>query len=604
MSGRPVGDAVPARASARVLVVEDSATQAAALAVLLENAGYDTVLARRGDRALELLRQERIDLVLSDVVMPVMDGYELCRRIKAEPGWHGIPVVLLTSLTDPLAIVRGLAAGADHYVTKPYDTEGLLARVRFVLQHAADPQRVVPAPVEIELLGTTFTIRATKEQILELLVSSYSDLVRTSEVVREAEQRARFLAEATEVLSSTLDARRVLSDLARLAVPRIAELSATDLIAPDGAREGVAVVHAIPGAPVLVARAAQEPDAIVDAVVVDAETRVVPLPDDAALRATTGDDGVVAALLDRGPHELIVVPLVARGRVLGVLRLVVRAAMRSGRADDMPFILDLARRAALAVDNALLYEEARRATRARDDVLAIVSHDLRNPINTIQMSTSFLLDVLADPDAKNVPLIPQLQVMQRSTRRANALIQDLLDVSRIDAGTLAVATTAIDASMLIRDAVLELAPLVEGKQLVFEHEWTGPDLLVAADRSRVGQIFSNLVGNAVKFTEPGGLVRIEGRRRDDVAEFDVIDRGPGIATEHLPHLFDRFWQASQTSRSGAGLGLFIVHGIVAAHGGAITVESTVGEGTRFRFTLPRAATGRAVLPPEDVAPTR
>jgi signal transduction histidine kinase/DNA-binding response OmpR family regulator len=572
----------------RVLVVEDSATQAAALALLLENAGYTTRLARRGDRALELLETERIDLVLSDVVMPLMDGYELCRLIKAQPAWQGIPVVLLTSLTDPLAIVRGLASGADHYVTKPYDIEGLLARVRFVLQHVADPQRIVPQPVDIELLGTKFTIRATKEQILELLVSSYSDLVRTSEVVREAEQRARFLAEATELLSSTLDARQVLSDLARLSVPRIAELCATDLIGTDGARRRVTVVHSIPGATALVGLSTPEQDTLVEAVVADRAPRVVHIPDTDALRALTSDAEVLGALGGRGPQDLVVVPLVARGRVLGVLQFVALTATRASRADDMPLILDLARRAALAVDNALLYEEAQRATRARDDVLAIVSHDLRNPINTIQMSTSFLLDVLAEPGAKDVPVIPQLQVMQRATRRANALIQDLLDVSRIDAGTLAVATTAIEASMLIRDAVLELAPLVEGKKLVFEHEWTGPDLLVAADRSRIGQIFSNLVGNAIKFTTSGGTVRIEGRRRGDMAEFDVVDTGAGIAPEHVPHLFDRFWQASQTSRTGAGLGLFIVQGVVTAHGGTIAVESTVGEGTRFRFSVPGA----------------
>jgi signal transduction histidine kinase len=588
VTGLPVDGAHLTGAGARVLVVEDSATQAAALALLLEEAGYATLLARRGDRALELLERERIDLVLTDVVMPVMDGYELCRRIKAEPRWQGIPVVLLTSLTDPLAIVRGLAAGADHYVTKPYDVHGLLARVRFVLEHAADPRRIVPAPVDVELLGTRFTIRATKEQILELLVSSYSDLVRTSEIVRAAEQGARFLAEATELLSSTLDAREVLSALARLAVPRLGELGATDLIMLDGTRERIAVAHAIPGVERLEGLETPAQTAFVDQAVMDLEPRVVPIPDSAALHALTTDPEVRAALGGRGPQELIVVPLVARGRVLGVLQLVALTAGRAKRLDDMPLVLDLARRAALAADNALLYEQAQRATRARDDVLAIVSHDLRNPINTIQMSTSFLLDVLAEKDGREVPLVPQLQVMQRATRRANALIQDLLDVSRIDAGTLAVATTAIDASMLVRDAVLELAPLVEGKKLVLEHEWNGPDLLVAADRSRIGQVFSNLVGNAIKFTKAGGTVRIEGRRRGDMAEFEVVDTGAGISPEHVPHLFDRFWQASQTSRSGAGLGLFIVKGIVDAHTGSIVVESVVGEGTRFRFSLPSA----------------
>ena len=579
----------------RVLIVEDSATQAAALAMVLERAGYVTMVARRADRALELLVREPIDLVLSDVVMPGMDGYELCRNIKTRPEWARMPVVLLTSLTDPLAIVRGLASGADHYITKPYDLDGLLARVRFVLQRAKDPHLIHPAPVDVELLGTTFTIRATKEQILELLVSSYSDLVRTSEVVREAEQRARFLAEATEALSATLDARKVLSDLARLSVPRIADLCATDLIGKDGARHRVALAHALPGVGPLVGRETAAQTAMIEQVALALEPRVIDIPDDAALAALTSDAEVLAALGGRGALVLIVLPLVARGRVLGMVQFVVSQAARAARPDDMPFVMDLARRAGLALDNALLYEEAQRATRARDDVLAIVSHDLRNPINTIQMSTSFLLDVLAEnPAGTDIPLVPQLQVMQRATRRANALIQDLLDVSRIDAGTLAVATTAIEGSMLIRDAVLELDPLVSGKKLVFEHDWTGPDILLAADRSRIGQVFSNLVGNAIKFTPAGGTVRIEGRSRGDAAEFDVIDSGNGIPPEHLPHLFDRFWQASQTSRTGAGLGLFIVKGIVDAHGGQIHVESVAGTGTRFRFTIPTAVRhGRA-----------
>ena len=525
----------------RVLIVEDSATQAAALAMVLERAGYVTMVARRADRALELLEREPIDLVLSDVVMPGMDGYELCRNIKTRPEWARMPVVLLTSLTDPLAIVRGLASGADHYITKPYDLDGLLARVRFVLQRALDPHLIHPAPVDVELLGTTFTIRATKEQILELLVSSYSDLVRTSEVVREAEQRARFLAEATETLSATLDARKVLSDLARLSVPRIADLCATDLIGKEGARHRVALAHALPGVGPLVGRETAAQTAMIEQVALALEPRVIDIPDAAALAALTSDAEVLAALGGRGALALIVLPLVARGRVLGIVQFVMSQAARAARPDDMPFVMDLARRAGLALDNALLYEEA-----------------------------------------------------QRATRRANALIQDLLDVSRIDAGTLAVATTAIEGSMLIRDAVLELDPLVSGKKLVFEHDWTGPDILLAADRSRIGQVFSNLVGNAIKFTPAGGTVRIEGRSRGDAAEFDVIDTGNGIPPEHLPHLFDRFWQASQTSRTGAGLGLFIVKGIVDAHGGQIHVESVAGTGTRFRFTIPTAVRhGRA-----------
>jgi signal transduction histidine kinase len=327
---------------------------------------------------------------------------------------------------------------------------------------------------------------------------------------------------------------------------------------------------------------------LVGEVIRDVTPRLLEIPDVASIAELTSDETVLAAMASTGPQNVHIIPLVARGRVLGLLQFVTSTATRATRADDQLLVEDLARRTALAVDNALLYEEAQRATRARDDVLAIVSHDLRNPINTIQMSAAFLLDVLADKGAEPPPLVPQLQVIQRATRRANALIQDLLDVSRIDAGTLAVQTTAIDASLLLRDAVLELEPLVAGKKLVFEHSWSGPDLLVAADRSRIGQVFSNLVGNAIKFTKAPGTVRIEGRREGDNAWFDIVDSGGGIAPEHLPNLFDRFWQANNTTRTGAGLGLFIVKGIVEAHGGQVEVTSVVDHGTRFRFSIPAA----------------
>ncbi len=587
-------DTVAAATSAgpRVLIVEDSATQAAALDVLLEREGFVTRVARRAEQALEMLAAEPVDLILSDVMMPGMDGYELCRRIKATLAWEEIPVVLLTSLSDPLAIVRGLASGADHYVTKPYQPEWLLARLRTVLQRAGEPRILRPAPISLELLGTTFTIKATKEQILELLVSSYSDLLRTSEEVRDAERRARFLADAGELLSSFLDAQQVLRELAQLAVPRIADVCAVDLLDAEGVPHRVKVVHALHG----IAEEADESRAAAAAVLPsDALQRAVheraiqtlAQATAADLSGVVRDAVVVDRLLAQGPYTLLVVPLIARDRVLGVMQFLVSAAATALEGTDRIFFMaDLARRAALAVDNALLYGEAQRATRARDDVLAIVSHDLRNPLNTIHMSSAFMLDMLRTPGA-DVPVVPQLQLIQRATKRANALIQDLLDVSRIDAGTLAVAAAPTSAEQLLRDAALDLEPLLASKKLVLEHHWTGHDADVAADRNRIGQVFSNLVGNAVKFTPLGGTIRVLGTARDGEVEYEVADTGAGIAPEHLPHLFDRFWQASQTSRTGAGLGLFIVKGIVDAHQGTILVTSAEGGGTRFRFTIPR-----------------
>jgi signal transduction histidine kinase/DNA-binding response OmpR family regulator len=591
MSATLIAGAAAIFAPSRILVVEDSATQAAALADLLTSEGFDVRVARSADAALAELERELVDLVLSDVVMPGMDGYELCRSIRATPALAQLPVVLLTSLSDPLAIIRGLAAGAYHYVTKPYEADALLTRIRHVLQHAHDPRLFKPSPVSVDLLGTPFTISATKEQILELLVSSYSDLVRSGEAVREAERRARFLAEAGELLSSSLDAHQVLRELAQLAVPRIADVCAVDLLDANGQLVRVEIAHSIAGAESVPAGAEPRPaedahGALVRALT-ERATQIVSLASVQELAEVVRDDALAARLAEMEPHSLLIVPLVARDRVLGALQFLVDAATRTHGSEDELLLEDLARRAALAVDNALLYGEAQRATRARDDVLAIVSHDLRNPLNTIQMATSFLLDMLETPGA-DVPLVSQLQIVRRATKRADALIQDLLDVSRIDAGTLAVTHAPIGAAQLLQDAVLEQQPLILAKGLILEHRWIGQDVLVAADRSRIGQVFSNLVGNAAKFTPVGGVVTIVGEVRPHDVAFEVRDTGAGIEPEHLPHLFDRFWMATQASRAGAGLGLFIVKGIVEAHGGFIEVASAHGEGTQIRFTLPRA----------------
>ena len=572
----------------RILAVEDSATQAAALMALLEEAGFETVLARRAERALEVLAEQPVDLVLSDVLMPGMDGYELARRIRSVPAWSELPIVLLTSLSDPLAIVRGLESGADHYVTKPYEPAALLDRVRAVLARSGEA-RMHPKPVTVELLGTPFTISATKEQILELLVSSYSDLVRTSEAVREAERRARFLSESTELLGSSLDVRVVLRDLARLAVPRIADVCAADLLGAGGLTHRVEVVHEFGTV------AADDDDgvdrhngarsAVVRRAVDEATSQFVAVADDATLADVARCDELLGDMRRSGPFALLVVPLVARRRVLAVLQFLSADASRLSSPEARQLVDDLARRAAVAVDNALLYREAQRATQARDDVMAIVSHDLRNPLSTIHMSSSFLLDMLATPGAEP-PLVAQLQLIQRATARGNALIQDLLDVSRIESGTLAVDAKPTSAQAMLDDAVAELEPLVAAKGLAFEHEWTGDDAMVMAERGRIAQVLSNLVGNAIKFTERGGTIRLGGTGDGGDVQYVVSDTGAGIAADHLPRLFDRFWKENKASRTGAGLGLFIVKGIVEGHGGRLIVDSELGVGTRFRVVLP------------------
>jgi PAS domain S-box-containing protein len=231
-------------------------------------------------------------------------------------------------------------------------------------------------------------------------------------------------------------------------------------------------------------------------------------------------------------------------------------------------------------------EQAEAASRVREDLLAIVSHDLRNPLSAISMSAEALRLVIPADLAKTCS--KQLETIARSTRRMDRLISDLLDVASIDAGGMALQTETHEVYGLLRDAVEMFWPMAADKSLLLELNAVAPGLRVLVDKDRVMQVFSNLIGNAVKFTREGGRVTLNARGDGRWVRISVADTGQGVSAEQMPHLFDRYWQAKQHGRLGIGLGLSIAKGIVEAHGGAIEAQSAPGKGTTFQFTLPRA----------------
>ena len=255
-------------------------------------------------------------------------------------------------------------------------------------------------------------------------------------------------------------------------------------------------------------------------------------------------------------------------------------------ADDLAVAEELAGRAALAVENCRLYVESRQATRTRDEVLRIVAHDLRNPLNTIGLSAGLVREILPHGMAGERR---QLDIIERSVGRANRLIQDLLDVARMEAGRLTVNQAPVETGLLIREAVELHRNLAAEKSVRLDTD-VRPDLPpVSADRERVLQVFANLIGNAIKFTPDGGRVTVRAEGVDGRVRFSVTDTGPGIPEQQLRRLFDPFWQA-RAGVEGAGLGLPIARGIVEAHGGRMDVMSEVGVGSTFSFTLPVAGT--------------
>ncbi len=284
-----------------------------------------------------------------------------------------------------------------------------------------------------------------------------------------------------------------------------------------------------------------------------------------------------------GLSSYIIGPLIARGRTLGAITLLTDESGRRYQPSDVEVVKELGRRAGMAVDNARLYEESQQARRTREEVLAIVSHDLRSPLGAIDLgATNLLHEYGAVPRSRK-----QLEVIRRSADRMAHLINDLLDMATIEANGLSLNLGPHDAAALL-DAVVDVhAPLAKerGIEIIRDGELAGMSLW--CDRDRVEQVFANLLENAKKYCRPGDVIFVRGADAGGAVQFSVTDTGPGIAPEELPHLFQPYWVGKRPSvRKGTGLGLYICKGIVEAHGGELWVESKVGDGARFAFTLP------------------
>ncbi|HJT15903.1 MAG TPA: HAMP domain-containing sensor histidine kinase, partial [Thermoanaerobaculia bacterium] len=283
--------------------------------------------------------------------------------------------------------------------------------------------------------------------------------------------------------------------------------------------------------------------------------------------------------------SMMVIPLVSRGQKLGVVTLTAQAGHVFTR-DDRQLAEELARHGSLAIDNSLLYRDAQQALRAREEVLAIVSHDLRNPLNSIMLAAS-LLQTAAHLSADDRE---QLEVLDISAKRMKRLIEDLLDVTRLEGGKqLPIEPAPLDVRALMDETYELFKPLAVSNSISLRCNMADGVRPVFADHHRLSQVLSNLIGNALKFTPAGGIVTVQSEPYDDtMILFTVSDTGPGIPKKHLSDIFNPYWQAKRAERLGAGLGLAITKGIVESHGGQIWVESKQGEGTKFFFTVPAA----------------
>ncbi|MGV3571323.1 MAG: PAS domain-containing sensor histidine kinase [Ramlibacter sp.] len=417
-------------------------------------------------------------------------------------------------------------------------------------------------------------------------IAQVEDITERKRVAAEQQ----FLAELGPVLASTLDPDSVIDQVVQLVTRRIADFCIVDtgLGDDDGVqRKRVAGRSGEPWPAQALLRMPidrSKPYLLREAI----RTRrpvLLQAPSDQDLAALAQGPEHLRMLKALNIGSVVSVPMVAGDRLLGGIALVASAGSRSYDDRDVRLAQELAWRVAISMENARLYAAARRASDVRDEVLAIVAHDLRNPLSAIAMQAE-LLRRRASPATGGD--IAAAEVIERAATRMRRLIDDLLDVSRMEAVGLSVDPAPLDPGPFLSDCVESQRHLAEpaAVDLRLQAPATLPTLW--ADRDRMSQVFENLIGNALKFSDNGDRITIAAQAGKEDVTFSVRDTGPGIPPEHLPHLFDRFWQARRAEREGAGLGLPIVKGVVEAHGGRIWVESTPGEGSCFFFTIPRA----------------
>lgn len=614
MEGRPIEETPwwPTDAAARAnlsMMIRD--------AVRGESGRGEAKLGRDGQAIDVDVFVEPIRDAAATVIAVLLEGHDVTARVRSEAalraseakfsGILSIAADAIISVDEAMRIVH-FNQGAEHIFGYPASqaigmTLDMLLPERFRTSHGAhiaafgrsrDGARRMGERREIFGLrqdGSEFPAEASISRLDLPTGRLFTVVLRDVTERKRVEQNQRFMVAASTQLARSLELERAARIAAQIPVDYLADMCVIDLVQDDHFVR-YASEAADPAVDVALQRLIEtirlswdSPSRVID-VIRGGKAELQNDLDEQWLEAHVQTEAELAAARELRLQSAMIVPLTARGATVGAMTFGRVAPGAPYDTADLALAQDLATRVALALDNAVLYGHAQKATQARDDVLGVVSHDLRNPLSAIAMCTRALLEQLPPEREAQREL---LRTAYDSTQWMHRMIQDLLDVSSIEAGKLAVERRP--------EAV---APLIERTLSLFEREATqrGVELVradgdgvppVLVDADRIVQVLANLVGNAMKSTPAGGRITVGAEREGKDVALRVHDTGAGIPPEHLPHIFDRYWQARRSSaKRGAGLGLAISRGIVEAHGGRLTVRSRLGEGSEFRFTLPTA----------------
>ncbi len=564
-----------------ILVVDDLPEKLLVIGTILESLGQNIVTARSGREALRYLLDREFAVILLDVNMPDMDGLETAAMIRQRRQTAQTPIIFITAFGEDAHSAQGYSLGAVDYIYSPVVPEILRTKVG----------------VFVELFKKTLQVRRQAEERVAL---AREQAARAA--AEDANRRSAFLAEASKVLTKSLDYDATLRGVARMLVPALGEFAALTLVDD---RSGVWDNLVVLIDPIDQSRKKFRcAESEMDAALCEAIRRVL----------DTGASAHVPAGRGEGPWGgAAVLPLEARGRVMGTLALTGGTSGPRPVTDDRRLAEDLAGRAAIAIDNARLYRDIQEDDRRKNEFLAMLAHELRNPLAPIRNA----VEILQHLGQKDGDLGWASGVIARQVEQMVRLVDDLLDISRITGGKVQLRKETIDVASVVARAVETSRPLINARGHRLGVEVPGEPILVLADRTRLAQVLANILNNAAKYTADGGEIALSVGRDGDEAVFRVRDSGVGIPPEMLPRVFDLFTQVDRSldrSEGGLGIGLTLVHRLMEMHGGRVEARSEgLGRGSEFILRLPVAsANGQhpgegptgATAPPEGAGPDR
>ena len=539
----------------KILVVDDQAAQRMALAAALGELDEEVITVDSGAEALRLLLESDVAVILLDVNMPDMDGFETAGLIRQRPRTRHTPIIFLTADTDEMLLPRAYALGAVDFILNPFLPEILRAKVR----------------VFVELSKLHERARREADQRIAL---SQAHAARA--VAEEESRRLAFLAEVGAILSRSLDAPTLVRELLELFVPRLADLVAVALADGDSEPDWRAVEA---GGTI---GTAAPPDQIRVGV-------------EAAIRRAIADG--TAQALDGGPRGLVL-PLVARGRTVGAVAAAMMASGRHYVDADHELMRIVANRVALVLDNSRLYREIQERDRQKDEFLAMLSHELRNPLGAITTAAHLLETV----DLTDTRAVKARNVLLRQSSHLARIVDDLLDGAQVTTGRVILDRATVDLREVVEHAIDVLR--VSGR--LAEHAvGTRLESVMVDDAVRTEQVVTNILMNAVKYTDPGGRIDVDLHAEETHAVMRVQDTGIGMSPEMLQRLFQPFSQEHQAldrARGGLGLGLTLVRRLIELQDGHVEAQSEgPGRGSLFTVRLP-CAVGAAPPRPHRAGP--